>query len=560
MTCYRYIKNTAFVATTCFALFGCGAVSDDTPIAERPLEPNISVSSCSDVSDPWADSLVAAATTAAQTSFEQMGDALADGDMSQVRASTPTSSDAMLQQVLAKYPGHCGAQFAKATVTLSNIVNSDELDTLVQLMNDLEAQNSGDEDYADEYDDAIDISASLFKLKAEDVPAALFKGSASLKQSDPVTITRIQNVVESTVMPILDTTMTYLQNAKDYNNFAFQFSRNGRTYEIDKGEIGPALASLKVLKSYLVFFLAHQMEVAQGGTYDWVETMGTIDDLDKMTAAQTAAMDHLVSLFNSNSAFSTIKPEWRTAYAGIPGLLESAITDVQDGLRYGIEESKTGLLTQSNDIYVVGTGTDADVNPADLQDAIDKMERARKYLQGPVTVTYNKGKNSLTFDVPKFFSIVNGYQDLLPYHKINAYNTWDDIVATEMDTMGTYVYTSNERTRGPFYFTDASGKATFGEDLSGELNDLVDSKGIAALSTKIIFPDPTFGGIFPGMTNAKLWETLASFKTIEPRSRQCETYEYVSSYSEDYNYSYEECFRVMPTNPSDLDLLTYYLQ
>lgn len=558
------LKTVACAASVCAALYGCGTVSDDDTTGSTPntLQTTVKVSSCNAVEDPWADSLIALATTQAQTNFEQMADAMAKSDMSTVRASTPASAKALLQQVLTKYPGHCGAQFAKATVTIADIVNSSELDTLVQLMNGFSDEGE-DEDVATDQSATSTDAAALFRLKAEDVPATLFVSSASLNAADPVTITRIQNAVEKAVLPILDTTIAYLQNAMAYDSFAFRFVRDGRTYEIDKGEVGPALAALKLAKAYVVFFVAREIEVSKDGTYDWVKSLEglTLEDVDSLTAEQTAALDHMTALFNTNSLFSTIKADWKTKYAGIPALLESAITDAQNGLNYGIKESATGLQTQINDIYIVGTDVNADVSPADLKEAVDDLERVKKYLQGPVTVTYNYGSNSLTFNATKFFSIVDGYQDLLPYHVINPYASWNDSVGA--DTLFSYenddgsIYTATEKVkRGPFYFTDASGKATFGADIETELNALIDAQGLASLADKIIFPDPTFGGVFPGMTNAKLWTTVASLKTVESRSQHCETFYYDEGNA---SSSYEHCYREMPSNPSDLDLLTYYL-
>ena len=471
----KHLYRVAFAATTCCALFGCGAASDDSavtnePNIEDPLTPDVKTSSCADVNDPWADSLLAVATQSAQTALADMAEAMSNGDMDKVRASSPVLAEAQVAQVLAKYPGHCGAQFAKATLNLTHLARSKDLDTLVQLMG-----GSEDVSYADE-ETSYTSSSGILDMQASDMPKVLLKASANVNNADPLTITRLQAVIGSEVLPVLDTTIAYLQNAVNAENFAFRIKRNSEVIEIDRGEAAPALAALQVAKAYVIFFLAQEMEIAKDGSYDWIADLDGLKDFDNLTANQTAALDHLVSMFNTNSVITTIKPSYQKAYAAIPDLLLSAIGNVQLGLKYGLKENETGLLTQANDPYVVGTGSEADVSPADVQKAIDYLERAKKYLQGPVTVKYNNGSNSLTFDVPKYFSIVNGLQDLLPYHQVNPYASWNDSVG-----VGYYGYYDDEydiHVRGPFTFTDAKGNPTFGKDIEAELNAIVDEKGL----------------------------------------------------------------------------------
>ena len=46
----------------------------------------------------------------------------------------------------------------------------------------------------------------------------------------------------------------------------------------------------------------------------------------------------------------------------------------------------------------------------------------------------------------------------------------------------------------------------------------------------IFFPDPTFGGVFPGMTNDLLWDWVKYFKDLDEES---------DDYYDDYDY-YDE--------------------
>ena len=101
--------------------------------------------------------------------------------------------------------------------------------------------------------------------------------------------------------------------------------------------------------------------------------------------------------------------------------------------------------------------------------------------------------------------------------------------------------------KGPFHFTDAAGNKTIGVEEVNDIDTLLDLKG------KIVFPDPTFGGILPGLSNDNFWETLT--KIGEGGG---DGVKWVCK--EDPEFGFEtDCRRQLPGNPSDLDYLVYYL-
>ena len=80
---------------------------------------------------------------------------------------------------------------------------------------------------------------------------------------------------------------------------------------------------------------------------------------------------------------------------------------------------------------------------------------------------------------------------------------------------GQSLYAMPYRTRvaNAFYFTDASGKKTL--SLQGLLNGKADEfmqrsqpYTLSEIKKLVIFPDASFGGILPGMTNEKLWDII----------------------------------------------------
>jgi hypothetical protein len=95
----------------------------------------------------------------------------------------------------------------------------------------------------------------------------------------------------------------------------------------------------------------------------------------------------------------------------------------------------------------------------------------------------------------------------------------------------------------PFHFTDAAGNKTL--DIH-QLEAIVDDLGLAALTGKVVFPDPTFGGVFPGLNNDNIWSTMQSLDAVGPRINE--------TCDENGN-----CTRELPNNPSDLDVWAHYL-
>jgi hypothetical protein len=108
----------------------------------------------------------------------------------------------------------------------------------------------------------------------------------------------------------------------------------------------------------------------------------------------------------------------------------------------------------------------------------------------------------------------------------------------------TYYTFSDSIPAVPFYFTDAFGRKTLEPD---QVDKVVEDLGLAALTGKIVFPDPTFGGVFPGLNNDNIWSTMQSLDAVGPRlNEKCDQFG-------------ENCIRELPNNPSDLDVWARYL-
>jgi hypothetical protein len=611
-----------------------------------------------DVSGPalrTADSLVALGNEEMVSNFQYWSDQ--EGEWKEIRRRNPQLAISLYDRALQAAPGHCQAIFGRAVASATLLTQDDKMDAFIQ-----KAENSGSGASA-----KVGSMAGLMKMPPDQAPQALLKVSGNLRQMDRPTVREAQQLIEEVIMPKLDSTIKSMETVMDYEMFAIRFSVDEDTLEIDRSEIGPGLAGLKVMKAFLTVVAAYEWEVALDGKYDWVDSLGDlrIEDMDNLRPAQTQALDHLTGLFAQSSPFSKFRTGWSEKVHAIPALLLEAVGDAQKGLQSTIEEARADR-GQEFDPWRAG-GVGADVDTADLAIAIETLERTRKYLQGEVPIAYQKDSRVLKVNFPRLFQI-DGLQGMLPYFRFLPYEQWNDTVKSDTtwytqsdnflsydarreaframglgsrdygydentgtdwnlsmnynslftDTMKVMYYeygnggtipsrqiaefwrdaddpcsfsyekhydmvgspadegiqwTPHETqgsfrlslcrdaggeaeyaslrisTRGPIEFTNASGATIL---TLSELNDVDEPEELAG---KIIFRDPTFNGIFPELTNANIWEHVASLNKVDTRTQTGCEYDY----DEITGYWKEKCTRTLPSNPSDLDHLVYSL-
>lgn len=670
--------GSAHVARRASAMLGALALSacffgEDSPPPDT--QKPIVISPCVDVpagARAKADSLVAAGNAAMVGNFQFWFDE--SGGWSEAKTRSPQGALNSYDQALAAAPGHCQAIFGKAMASASMITQEKRMDDFIRKMEALDAPADGQA--------ALDKKSSfagVFKTSPEQAAPALVKLSAKLQKVDRPSVAEAQALIESVIMPKLDSTIAALETIMDYTMFAVRFDIDGDTVEIDRGEIGPGLAGLKIAKAWLTVVAGYNLDPAPGGDYEWYRTLGDIDmeDYDHLTLEQTRALDHLTGLFKTTSPFTRVKPAYAARIQGIPALLLSAVGDAQKGIESAIAEARSGD-PQRFDIWRAGQGEDADADTNDLRGVIELLERSKKYLTGEVPVEYARGTRHFKVDFTRLFHI-DGVQNLLPYFKFNEYSAWNDTVSADtnwnqgylgeeaqkeilaklgygsfvptyeyvgfyqnitvrdsfaFDSIGAFpgkvvarkvslqrqetdpvtgMYKSTNtllavlkvdaaapcthsynkylkivqdpsnpksantvadesqglitlstcrvqngvveyagwidaETRGPIVFTDASGTETLGIQQFDEIDDPMDLNG------KVVFRDPTFGGVLPGLTNQSFWEHVSALKDGpgDRVIRECHQIEVDGWWD-------EECTSTLPANPSDLDYLVHYL-
>lgn len=645
---------------------------EDNPVPDTGKP--IAVSPCVDVPAgvrAEADSLVAAGNDAMVGNFQFWFDE--SGDWWEAKSRSPQGALNSYDKALAVAPGHCQAVFGKAMASASMITQEKKMDDFIRKMEALDEPTDGKVPL-----DKKSSFAGVFKTSPDQAAPALVKLSARLQQVDRPSIAEAQALIESVIMPKLDSTIAALETIMDYSLFAVRFNMDGDTVEIDRGEIGPGLAGLKVAKAWLTVVAGYNLDPAPGGDYEWYKTLDGIDmeDFDNLTPDQTRALDHLTGLFKTTSPFTRMKPAYAARIQGIPALLLSAVGDAQKGIESAIAEARSGD-PQRYDIWRAGQGEDADADTTDLRGVIELLERSKKYLTGEVPVEYARGTRHLKVNFTRLFQI-DGVQNLLPYFKFNQYSAWNDTVEADTSWSGSYLgeetrkeilatlgygafqptydmdfnqyisvrdslafdpavgfsgrvvarkvvlgqqkrdpvsgmsgFTStvlavlkvdsaapcthaftrhfkvvqdpanpkdvqtvadqsqglislstcrvqngeaefiswiDAETRGPMVFTDAAGTETLAIPQFDEIDDPLELNG------KVVFRDPTFGGVLPGLTNQSLWEHVSALQDGpgDRVVRECRQIE-VDGWWE------EKCTSTLPANPSDLDYLVHYL-
>lgn len=630
----KFVKSAA-IAACGLAMFGLAGVftgcsdsdsSSDAVAAGSSDVQSFDVASCN--SDIDAGSVYALEQN--KEGLVEYFKALSDGDLqgAQQKGASVKSS---YGNILAGNPANCEAQVGYALASIANIVNNDGLKALIDTL-----RGNGTIETGDNY--------SLYKISSEQTAQVVVGSRALAKEaSGKSVIVRVQDAIGENLLPVTDSAITYLTNVVRNGNVTILYNGGSRPVELDNGEFAPALGALYLMRALLVGVASVNVDITENGSFRWIETL---DSMDISNYKTNPGVKKLLSLMDADNSFGSIKDNWAEAYGAIPNMLDSAITYVQLGLQYGINEAANGLATQMNDVYVVGNDEDADVSVSDLQMVIDSLNFFKNALHGDME--FKLGERSIVVNLGKFFKITN-FKKYLPYYKIVDPADWykdlpgsfweegldgNSFGASELEFMaennvastsgpidnrsayivdkkyyfddeaadglmvmvygylGSYTYADAAydavangcdvtlslmdyyvpsyyemkdslilkkyaytispefckvedgvvkflKTRGStrpnmFYFTDAKGNKT------ASVIELDNFDSVEELKQVIIFPDVTFGGVFPKMTTDELWDWVGAFMEDDDYDDDDYYYDYYQSgYDESYGYDYD---------------------
>ncbi|MBO6076347.1 MAG: hypothetical protein J6P15_04360 [Fibrobacter sp.] len=379
----------AFGAMSLLAGCGSSGSNDDkpsSPAADTPDTPSFNVSGCHELNDADAQAQLESAKASIVDILQDLG----EGDFHNAQViSAQTKST--FKAVLDKYPTSCEAQLGYALGIVTDLVNNKEIKGFI---------------------DTVSNKNDLVDMNVKDYNRLLITADGKL-------LTSVAQTAMAEAIPSLDSAIIYMRNIVNNKDFTCKYTYKDRTFELDRGEFAPALAGLFVAKAALTLGASMNIDFSENGNYDWM------NDLEEYSEYETSkvTMRQVESLLSKKSSFTTIYDNWKPSYKNIPNLLDSAISYVELGLQYGIDESKLGTTTQMNDPYIVGDGEMSDVSVKDFQKAIDSLEYYRQGLRTGVEVTLPQG-SKVTINIAKFFEITDGFQEYLPYHHVNDPSVW----------------------------------------------------------------------------------------------------------------------------------------
>lgn len=420
-------------AVSALAFLGACSSDDSSSISSSDTKPsdvsdeklseainNTIVAGQCKTADAATEEAVQAATDDVISTFQ----AVAEGNFSKAQQVSPATK-ATFKSIIEKHPDHCGAQLGYAVSIVSDLVNNAAVNELIDAL----AEYNGGE--YDEYDEDDDYNyGRVMNLEASEMPTLLYKTSALAKDAKQNVLTDQVQQAAASVIASIDTAIVYMRNVASVESFNFDFYYGDRKISLDKGEFAPTLGALHLAKALLTAVASINIKLDEDFSIEQFKLGGAgLGAGESMSAEHIKASQKLVDLLSASSPFSSIYPEWKSQWKSIPALLDSAVRNVQDGLKYSIAEASIPG-SQDYDLYVVGDGEDADVSVKDMQKAVDTLEHYRKYLLNTVEVDIRGVKFKV--NLSNFFGITDGYQDYLPYHKFRDVSTWSEALTENM--------------------------------------------------------------------------------------------------------------------------------
>ena len=405
------LLKQASVITFCTLAYltGCSSTDDESsPTKSRddvsidePKETKVEVvSGCQEITDE-----------ADKATIKQIKNDLTDvystfgkGDLNKAQ-KTSLETKSTIETILKKYPGNCEAQLSYVAAIISDIANNKKINNFLDTLAARQGKTKYDL-FSEDVGDAAELSFNYTINSSDDIRGIL--------------VSDVQSAIGSAI-PSLDSAISFMTNIANDDKFTCTFPIDNRDIELDRGEFGPVLAALYVAKATLTALVSINLDIDENGKYDWIDSL---DDLEaKVNYYNNHGIEHLFKFIGKDSKFTSVHNSWKSEFRSIPNMLDSAITYVQLGLQYGLEEAKTGLETQENDLYVVGDGEFADLSTKDAQKIIDSLTTIKKQFHEGFDIEYAKGK-TIKVNLSKLFENTDGIQKFLPYHVVNDKSEW----------------------------------------------------------------------------------------------------------------------------------------
>ncbi|MEN9307801.1 MAG: hypothetical protein RL173_1733 [Fibrobacterota bacterium] len=221
------------------------------------------------------------------------------------------NANATFKTQLAANPNDVVAGFGIAVTSLS--LNIDDLsDSLLRM------KNAGLIVGSDKSGGGLFKQSPTALVKSDAFSARAFSNPANAPK-----ISQLQTMLDSKLMPAVDSAITFLTKCWNTPGFKYKFAIHihGDTdsVAIGRADVGFALAGLRTAKAYFTWIMAQNVDCDFNGSYAWLDTLSHIDDeIGPVTDAQNAAFGNLQTLLAPGSSFLTLRAEKKAAVNAIP--------------------------------------------------------------------------------------------------------------------------------------------------------------------------------------------------------------------------------------------------
>lgn len=306
----------------------------------------------------------------------------------------------------------------------------------------------------------------------------------------------IQDTLGKVLLPALEKSIARVTDVHKDKNFRLEVELDREDYELDHAEVSVFLASLKAVHGILTLYLSYDIDIDRNGDYSFIDDLETLEDLEDFSALndrQEAALQHVVKVLDPNSPFLAVRPSWKGRLNQVDEEIFSAVSILRDGLA-SIESEKDD---QGDDILRVCdefSSSSSCIDSESYENALQSLDSARKYMKQHYKIALPKGLGSLSVDFAAFLR-VQDYKKMLPHYGFYPPREWSE-------------------TKPVLYFTNAQGKVTGDINELQRIDSLADKENwtpmviISEVQAVVKLRDPTFQGLFPGLTEERFWRII----------------------------------------------------
>jgi hypothetical protein len=317
---------------------------------------------------------------------------------------------------------------------------------------------------------AIELERSLLDPRLAGALPAACKAVVDVMATEPELTVQLQKTLVDSVLPSFDYAIERLPVVLVEPSFALEFPLKEETFRISEAEVAMFLGSVQALRALLSMTLCWDSNVS-------VDRLRLLQREDQIPGEQLESKLQIA-----------LKPEWRDRTAGIRQDLNDAIGNLERGLNaiHQVSDSAEGSLLRIGNI-----GEPGSVSVAQRDQALAALQESRRLMSGAIAVPLSSSGREISLDIFALFSVEENLVSYLPRMSVTA-RDGDGLPVT---------VAFHDATGNPtLLLSDVVMILSHVERYFSGLDEIV-----SQLEQAIAFPDPTFGGVFPGATNKDIW-------------------------------------------------------